>query len=80
MLQGVGGSAAQTPCFGGDVISAAQTKRWMVVAGKLALSPAQRQSLLDMRSCQHVRLAELERLRRELCMQVCPLKGRPQPS
>ena len=47
------------------------------MAGKLALSPAQRQLLLDISLRQRVRLDELEHLRKDLCMQVCALSGQP---
>ena len=40
------------------------------MAGTLALSPAQRQSLLDIRRRQLLRLAELDDMRKDLCMQV----------
>ena len=48
----------------------AETRRWSAIADNLVLLPAQRLSLLEMRQCQHVRLAELEAVRKELCMQV----------
>ena len=41
-----------------------------MTAGTLALSPAQRQSLLDIRRRQLLRLAELDDMRKDLCMQV----------
>ena len=70
LLQVIGGPVLRTCRIRGDAASAAETQHWMAVAGKLVLSPAQRQSLLDIRHRQRARLAELEHLRKDLCMLV----------
>lgn len=69
-VQGLAGLAPQTHHIAGEAANDADTKRWTAVAGALALSPAQRQSLLDFCCRRSTRLAELEVLRRDLCMQV----------
>ena len=79
-LQAASGAPHHTTLLGGcrgDAIVGVDAERWVALAGKLGLSPAQRRSLLDIRDRQRAWLAELEGLRKELCMQVCAI---PNPS